>query len=167
MKRPHLSGCVSTDNGLSLCAKSSSRRVLTPNMKYPPEISIWSTWDWKDSVHSVNSRCCAGTLETGWRFFYFFKLIRPHCFKHSDRIQQKNLRPGNKTTGFRYWIETSVKQKKVKDVWKSKAACDKAGEGSKAGDPLPGERCAYVVELAFANNWKFSSHLDDSSIYAK
>ena len=24
--------------------------------------------------------------------------------------------------------------KKVKDVWKSKAACDTAGEGSKAGD---------------------------------
>ena len=24
--------------------------------------------------------------------------------------------------------------KKVKDVWKSKAGCDKAGEGSKAGD---------------------------------
>ena len=24
--------------------------------------------------------------------------------------------------------------KKVKDVWKSKAACDKAGEGSKARD---------------------------------
>ena len=35
----------------------------------------------------------------------FFLLIRPHCFEHSDRIQQTILRPGNKTTGFRYWIE--------------------------------------------------------------
>ena len=24
--------------------------------------------------------------------------------------------------------------KKVRDIWKSKAACDKAGKGSKAGD---------------------------------
>ena len=35
----------------------------------------------------------------------FVLLIRPDCFKHSDRIQQTNLRPGNKTTGFRYWIK--------------------------------------------------------------
>ena len=42
-------------------------------------------------------------------FFSFF--IRPHCFKHSGRIQQTNLPPENKTTRFRYWIETSVKFK--------------------------------------------------------
>ena len=42
---------------------------------------------------------------------HIFLLIRPHCFKHSDRIQQTNLRPGNKTTGFRYCIETSAKYK--------------------------------------------------------
>ena len=45
------------------------------------------------------------------RFYFFFKLIRQHCFKHSDRIQPTNLRPGHKTTRFRYWIETSVKHK--------------------------------------------------------
>ena len=43
--------------------------------------------------------------------FFLFLLIIPHCFKHNDRIQQTNMRPGNKTTGFRYWIETSVKKK--------------------------------------------------------
>ena len=29
-------------------------------------------------------------------FFIFFLLIRPHCSKHSDRIQQTNLRPGKR-----------------------------------------------------------------------
>ena len=38
-------------------------------------------------------------------------VIRLHCFKHSNRIQQTNLRPGNKTNAFRYWIETNVKYK--------------------------------------------------------
>ena len=38
----------------------------------------------------------------------------------------KKLRSGKKTNGFRY--------KESKDIWKSKAARDKAGEGSKAGD---------------------------------
>ena len=32
-------------------------------------------------------------------------LTRPHCCKRSDEIQQTNLRPRSKTTGFRYCIE--------------------------------------------------------------
>ena len=37
-------------------------------------------------------------------------MIRPHCFKHSNRIQQANLRPGNKASGLRYFIGTSDKK---------------------------------------------------------
>ena len=37
---------------------------------------------------------------------FFLQLIRPHCFNHSDRIQQTNLRLGNKTTGFWYYTFT-------------------------------------------------------------
>ena len=44
-------------------------------------------------------------ISASFAAFDFFKLIGPHCFKHRDRIQQTNLRPGNETSGFRYWIE--------------------------------------------------------------
>ena len=57
--------------------------------------------------------------------FLFINLVRPHCFKHSDGVQQTNLRPGNKTSGLRYLTETSVKQKGNQDIWLPKAACVK------------------------------------------
>ena len=44
----------------------------------------------------------------------WFELIIPQCIKHSDRLQQTNLRPGNKISGLRYLAETTVKQKKSK-----------------------------------------------------
>ena len=58
-----------------------------------------------------------------------FLLIRPRCFKHSDRIQQTNLRPGNKTIGVRYWIETrlSVKYKDMVIEGSSNMASAKRG----------------------------------------
>ena len=79
-------------------------------------------------------------------------MIRPHCFKHSDRFGRQICDQETRLLGLGIALKQVSSLKQVKDIWKSKAACDKAGEGSKAGDPLPGERCAYVVELAFANN---------------
>ena len=68
---------------------------------------------WKRPCSCERALCHVQQLKLGCEGLLYLEIIlllmTNHCFKDSDRIQLTNLRPGNKTSGLLYLIETCVK----------------------------------------------------------